>query len=1527
MLLPPDSYAMPEDTVPSWSGDPATFEAFATACRWYERGLKESERKLAASRIWQRLGGAAKSVVRHLNPEEFDTPSGLKKLLDILRASPLQQLPIPDSFSRLEKWTALRRGAHESIPQLLVREEDLFVELQQALTRARQDRTQTETTGTSTREAPMSDPAMSPTRSPTTAGRRVNFEDEDEEENAEKAEPKSETSPSSSTGYGTTGFFEDELRGYRLLQAARVSKAEKQHVLTLTRNSTRFIYVRRALRTLFSDDPQETFRERPRGTWWAAEDPWSPPVEDNPDDWWWYDQENYFGDDVAADYHYEDWAYDRDYATEEDGWDFSPAEPEVTDDVADTEEAKALESAYALAQTANKTLADARQAVAKVRAARGYFDPAGMKGSGKAFSGSSKGSKGGKGKGGPRPTGKGSRPSFGPCFICGSPNHGYANCPDRWSKGGGKPHGKGKTKKGKGKSGKKSSSSEKGSFYGSYDGYSDGYHYEFFVDLREYQDVNVLSLASDDEAFNRGAAKVIVDTGATESVSGVSSMARLLDSAEPPLHYEVNLVDRPRFRFGNGLSQQATSRIDLHTSAFGGMSFYLLDHEAEHTPPLVGGRELHGRKAVINYSDLTMIHENHVHPLRWLVSRLGMLKGKHLMLDLNAVPQNFVGIVSDGPPGAGPRRGPPGPTGGRGPPGPTGGKPSSGYGPTGDSEDDGSGGGHGGPRRGRRGHGPYRRDGASEDALDTVEESPAGEVSRSPESSPGYLPSVPEETEASPAHSPEATGEDVFSEFHGTDREDLSRGDASEKETDPDQPLQTRDENLEESGGLGYSFEQEVHEVLVLGVSGSYSGENQHEVLHEIHRRTAESAQELDRIRSILRANGHDADGHYYSEDSSAGNGSQAAGMALYGYARGWAAEEQQVCHLADVQQVRAAADVFGQGRGRGAQPFGGPSARARDGGPDRALVDLHAGEHEREDLPGQADGDQRKSDGGVQRRERAEFGHSGPLSSGTGSFGDGLVGGDGDSPPTGGRGEAQDGAEGEGQGYPDSLDPGVHYSDGGVRDHRGGGAGGLGGFWEQLKGLQQRIRGNAERRRLETVSAPVQVGQGSGLGPTYDTTMEPLAGSPKLGAERSASAGLVEQDILSVANAKEKRLLPGMAWKLARAAALTAFIVQPIQELFRVIENKYDLVEIACSPTSSLTTTFEKYGYDCLRVNYKTGFNLDTRKGTAALQETLRSTPTRLAWVSMSCTRLSSLQNLTPRNEEQWGAFVKKRGQDLRRSEEVVMALEHVLAGGGDVAWEWPSGATLGWKSKAIRRLESLLKRYGKGVFYARFDGCQYGLEFGGQPILKKWTVLTSSRGLWTALSRRCGGLCGEHVECRGPAAQASAYYPVPMCQAVVKTMRHEWDSAEALGGARHGAPGCGSRLSDGCVCPLSDPDPCQSGAHWATSRGGEADDDAGPSEFWPLGLLQLAATPRSAGIPSVGHRTGRHSPVSRVRGSGASASGTSCLDGQGPGALRGLGHGCLRVRGRGRQQEVQGCAVAGPGVGTGDAGRVAVL
>ena len=125
--------------IPCWSGDPTEFETYATACRWYQKGTKENERKLVVARLWSKLQGPAKSVVRHLDPDLYEGADGLSRFLEVLRASPLQQLPVPDVFSRLERWSQMKRHDREQISELLIREEELFTELQQALVRARKD--------------------------------------------------------------------------------------------------------------------------------------------------------------------------------------------------------------------------------------------------------------------------------------------------------------------------------------------------------------------------------------------------------------------------------------------------------------------------------------------------------------------------------------------------------------------------------------------------------------------------------------------------------------------------------------------------------------------------------------------------------------------------------------------------------------------------------------------------------------------------------------------------------------------------------------------------------------------------------------------------------------------------------------------------------------------------------------------------------------------------------------------------------------------------------------------------------------------------------------------------------------------------------------------------------------------------------------------------------------------------------------------------------------------------------------------
>ena len=137
--------------VPAWHGNPSTYLAFEVACSWYEKTLKENERRGAAACVWSRLSGPARSVVKHPSPKEFDNTNGLDALLSSSCSPPR---------------TSSKRREQETIPELLVREDELFLELQQSLLRSRAREKPAVTQAPS---EPSADGAASPGASPSSA--------------------------------------------------------------------------------------------------------------------------------------------------------------------------------------------------------------------------------------------------------------------------------------------------------------------------------------------------------------------------------------------------------------------------------------------------------------------------------------------------------------------------------------------------------------------------------------------------------------------------------------------------------------------------------------------------------------------------------------------------------------------------------------------------------------------------------------------------------------------------------------------------------------------------------------------------------------------------------------------------------------------------------------------------------------------------------------------------------------------------------------------------------------------------------------------------------------------------------------------------------------------------------------------------------------------------------------------------------------------------------------------------------------
>ena len=597
------------DHVPTWSGDAAEFESYVTACKWYAKSTKESERGLVVARLWGRLTGAAKSVVRHLDPDAYDWTEGLKNFLQVLRESPLQQLPIPDSFSRLEKWNQLRRFDRETISELLVREEELFTDLQQALTRARTDQKKTAAGTTGAAAAPVEpsvdaprNPPSTPSRSPTGAR---------QQESPPMSPP--ETSPGSFEP-PQLDFFADELRGYRLLKASRLTAHERQNVLVQTANSTHFVAVRRALRTLFSEDTGDrSSKQHGQGrVWWQEAEGWE---DVNHDEAYWaeWSPSSYgsFSEDGYAEQYWSDWHGTDWWSPEWDGAEQYETEWADDDDVqpdeaADGPEESQLREAYNIAGEANKTLREAREAVKRVRQARGYYAPESASGKGLTFAAKGKSSYGKSSKG----KGKSSR-AYGPCFICGKDGHGYQQCPDRFQKGS-KGYLKGASSKGKskGKPGKVN-----------------------FYDIH----LNIFAADWDETtSCERKPTWALLDTGATENAVGSDTLSEMISKAG--FSYQVTTDDRPTFRFGNGLKDRALSRVDLHGTSLGNLAFYVLGGSGRKTPPLIGARTLRSKNALMSYGEGLFMYSNVSTCGRPCSVKLNPMKSGHMAIDLTEDP-------------------------------------------------------------------------------------------------------------------------------------------------------------------------------------------------------------------------------------------------------------------------------------------------------------------------------------------------------------------------------------------------------------------------------------------------------------------------------------------------------------------------------------------------------------------------------------------------------------------------------------------------------------------------------------------------------------------------------------------------------------------------------------------------------------------------------------------------------------------------------------------------------------------------
>ncbi|CAL1133413.1 unnamed protein product [Cladocopium goreaui] len=268
--------------VPTWDGHPKGWRRYCREVVWYVQATKVGQRRHLATRLIARLSGSARLLAMSWPQSELDNDRGVLIFLRKLAASPLVRRSLPNAAATMSQYFGFRKRQNETISEFLVRETLSYEEFQEALIRLREERSGT-------------DPSLQD------FGLEAIFRRQEEEDaqwnrwrnwrdsHDAGAEPAAEASadadatetgerPDAATdGYqrvplvsepdlspqsnvapehgmnSADSFVLDVLRGWRLLQAATLSRDEFRDVLSATNNKLDFDSISGALQVLWDD--------------------------------------------------------------------------------------------------------------------------------------------------------------------------------------------------------------------------------------------------------------------------------------------------------------------------------------------------------------------------------------------------------------------------------------------------------------------------------------------------------------------------------------------------------------------------------------------------------------------------------------------------------------------------------------------------------------------------------------------------------------------------------------------------------------------------------------------------------------------------------------------------------------------------------------------------------------------------------------------------------------------------------------------------------------------------------------------------------------------------------------------------------------------------------------------------------------------------------------------------------------------------------------------------------------------------
>lgn len=255
-----------------------------------------------------------------------------------------------------------------------------------------------------------------------------------------------------------------------------------------------------------------------------------------------------------------------------------------------------------------------------------------------------------------------------------------------------------------------------------------------------------------------------------------------------------------------------------------------------------------------------------------------------------------------------------------------------------------------------------------------------------------------------------------------------------------------------------------------------------------------------------------------------------------------------------------------------------------------------------------------------------------------------------------------------------------------------------------------------------------------------------------------------------------------------AKARHLTQCSDRLLPEAFEALvgHQRVELLEVACSPDSILTSTMQKVTKQesaARRCSLFNTFDLSTNRGIHGVINEINTLQPKHVWLSPICGPYSVMQNINQRSPSQCEDLARKRREALKQYVGCALIYRFCIQQGIHCTWEW-SQSCQAWRLPLIQELVRKFQ-----PFFAIVRGCRVGLcDKHGSLVSKGWKLMTTHKLLAERMTLPCQ--CGPktvHVKCEGSVTSTTAYYTPDfgrrVCQALLQGSDRETVSKELNG------------------------------------------------------------------------------------------------------------------------------------------------